>query len=197
MFVCTVESSVSWSSLTVLLQMGHTCNSFTSQPFHVYLRLEEASVAQQLSQPLWYKHSVRGWAGAAGRAEVTPQHLILGFLSAGHSRSIISSEVSGLRCTYSFIFMPFINLPIYFSGTRHASLWLTYCSMLGNVGPEEWELAYSCLINVNKKCRVSFFFFSSFSFQMQSLYYKPYSWGQVQLQGELESVVEWNFILSV
>lgn len=35
------------------------------------------------------------------------------------------------------------------------------------MGPEEWELAYSCLIDVNKKCRVSSPFF--FHFQLQSL----------------------------
>lgn len=89
------------------------------------------------------------------------------FLSAGYSTDRISSEISGLRCTYSFIFMPLVNLPIYSCRTQRALLWLTYCSVLGNMGPEEWELAYSCLIDVNKKCRTSFPFFPHI--QMQSL----------------------------
>lgn len=79
------------------------------------------------------------------------------FLCTSHSRDRIRAETSGLRCTYSFIFMAFVISPVYFCGTQCALPWLTYCSVLGNMGPEEWGLAYSCLIDV-KKCRVFLFF---------------------------------------
>lgn len=149
--------------------MGHTCNSFIAQSSNVYLRLEEASGPPHLVSLADINMALKIRLKRLRRAGMTLKALMFHFSDVlifrlwcfnehVHSRARTGAETFGLRCTYSFIFMAFINLPIYFSGTQCASLWLTYCSVLGNMGPEEWGLAYSCLIDVNKKCRVFLFF---------------------------------------
>jgi len=155
-FVCT-ECSVLWSSLTAPLQSRHT------QFFHI-LMLQCLSVVRwgqcpsTLIQRHWCKHGAWGLAYGARKTAVTLQadSGIFNQWAVGETESVV--KISGLGCTSSFIFMPLVNLPIYSRGTQRSSLWLTYCSVLGNMGPEEWELAYSCLIDVNKKCRISFLF---------------------------------------
>lgn len=175
--------------------MRPTCGSFICQLLNVYLRLEEASgprhlvsladiniaVGIRLKQP-----GELGWQCKRSCFSFLMFYIqIQMFLWLGLRHYGIKAEASGLRCTYSFIFMAFITLSIYFSGTKSALLWLTYCSILGNMGPEEWGLAYSCLIDVNKKC--SFFSFLPLSRckVSQTLYYKPHSRGRDQLRGEL------------
>lgn len=176
--------------------MGHTCNSFIAQSSNVYLQLEEASGPPHLDSPADINMALRIRLKWVGRAETTLQTLMFYFSDVlkyrrqcfyeqVHSRARTGAEPFGLRCTYSFIFMAFVNLPIYFRGTHCASLWLTYCSVLGNMGPEEWGLAYSCLIDVNKKCRLFPFLPLSKCKVSLTLYCKSHSRVQDQLQGEL------------
>lgn len=92
-------------------------------------------------------------AGVTVRTAFLPLISLSGMMRDIHSTlgreqiALSTAQISGLRCTYSFIFMAFISLPIYFRGVlRVPLLWLTYCTVLSNMGPQEWELAYSCLM---------------------------------------------------
>lgn len=172
--------------------VNDTCNFLVSWCFDVCAWLDEASAPQHLvslsniNRALWI---------TLKDPEKLHCRLIQMFLSASHSRDTIRSEISGSRCTHSFIFMPLVNLPIYSRRNRRALLSLTYCSVLGNMGPQEWELAYSCLIEVNKKCRVYFFFLHFFHADAKPhiLYCYSHSRGQNKFQGQLAG---WSFTLS-
>lgn len=172
--------------------VNDTCNFLVSWCFDVCAWLDEASAPQHLvslsniNRALWI---------TLKDPEKLHCRLIQMFLSASHSRDTIRSEISGSRCTHSFIFMPLVNLPIYSRRNRRAWLSLTYCSVLGNMGPQEWELAYSCLIEVNKKCRVFFFFLHLFHADAKPhiLYCYSHSRGQNKFQGQLAG---WSFTLS-
>lgn len=106
-------------------------------------------------------------AGVTVRTAFLPLISLSGMMRDIHSTlgreqiALSTAQISGLRCTYSFIFMAFISLPIYFRGVlRVPLLWLTYCTVLSNMGPQEWELAYLCLMDDRKKA----------VFQMQPCY---------------------------
>ena len=87
---------------------------FISQSSSVYVRLEEASAPQHLVSLTDINMALRIRLKQSGKPERPPQSLMC--LSAGNNRDRIRAEISGLRRTHSFVFMPFLNLPIYFSG---------------------------------------------------------------------------------